>query len=254
MKLLDSDFKFLQSKQIEDDDLPKVLLSHINPGCNQNDIIKPSQIIKNVLNFDCLDDGIKDQLSIRHDRAVVTSVSLSLKPNSIVETGTSDGLSSILFLYSLYINQKGLLYSIDLPHNKNWTESTTTDMTSPGNAIPNIFRKRFISIIEDAKIALPRVLLDVNPRIFIHDSLHTITHMLFEYSVARALMPPKSLIVSDDILWNSSFAKFCQATECPVYVSGSNPNYGFAIVDIVKDDLGIWGPTSIENYFREINQ
>ncbi len=55
---------------------------------------------------------------------------------------------------------------------------------------------------------LPKLLIKNDVDIFIHDSLHTRTHMLFEYNCARALMRPNAVIISHDILWNKAFFSF----------------------------------------------
>ena len=65
-------------------------------------------------------------------------------------------------------------------------------------------------------------------------------------------MPPKSLLVSDDILWNDAFLGFCEITGSQFFVSGSNPNYGFAIMDMAEDDLGVWGSHELIDYLEAL--
>lgn len=245
MSLSQSDLSKLQSKRVEDNLLAQILCNDLGIPAPKR---LPQQVIREICSTDFISTSLKEQILERQDRAVVASVSTSLRPNAIVETGTSDGLSSIIFLYSLMLNKKGYLYSIDLPHLSTWTESKNTGIDEVGFSIPRQYKGRFVSVLEDSKRSLQRVLLETKPRIFIHDSLHTVTHMLYEYSMARALMAPKSLIASDDILWNKAFISFCEATGCKYYVSGSNPNYGFAIVDIEADDLGVWGSYTLDEY------
>jgi predicted O-methyltransferase YrrM len=43
---------------------------------------------------------------------------------------------------------------------------------------------------------------------FIHDSLHTYEHMVWEYRVAFPQIRPGGLLVSDDALWNAAFPEF----------------------------------------------
>jgi hypothetical protein len=62
----------------------------------------------------------------------------------------------------------------------------------------------------DAKRLLPSVLLDENVDLFVHDSLHTTSHMAFEYATARALFGEKAIITPDDILWNQAFECICE--------------------------------------------
>src|SRR6266581_3100545 len=44
--------------------------------------------------------------------------------------------------------------------------------------------------------------------VFIHDSLHTYDHMLWEYRAAYDHIRPGGLLISDDALWNSAFSEF----------------------------------------------
>ena len=60
--------------------------------------------------------------------------------------------------------------------------------------------------------------------VFIHDSLHTRTHMVFEYAVARALLRPGALILSDDVLWNNGFDDFLMLNELTGYAPFCNSN------------------------------
>ena len=252
--LSESQKSLLHSRRIEDDQLALLIASRLQASF---DSLSPSQIIEKIIaDPDFVDHdpyGInRDQVRIRTDRAIASSVIMALRPRSVVETGTSDGLASSIFLYGMMSVNNGYLFSIDLPHRQDWTEIKQTTLSQSGSMIPPKWKSRHINIIEDAKTALPRILPKYQPRVFIHDSLHTVTHMLYEYSVARAFMPPKSLIVSDDILWNDAFLGFCQITGSEFYVSGSNPNYGYAIMDISEDDLGVWGSHELLSYLEDI--
>ena len=56
---------------------------------------------------------------------------------------------------------------------------------------------------------LPAVLQDVGMiDIFIHDSLHTYDHMLFEYRTAWPHLRPGGILLSDDTDWNRAFPTF----------------------------------------------
>lgn len=60
--------------------------------------------------------------------------------------------------------------------------------------------------------------------VFVHDSLHTRPHRLFDCAVARCLMPEGTVIISDDILWNNAFDDFIPLNELSGYAPVSNPN------------------------------
>lgn len=250
-----SQLNYLESHRLADDELPARILEKL--GCSNEVELSPSKLINELIqsevfrNHDPYGEAAEN-ISIRTDRGVVASVALSLMPHAIVETGTSTGLASTIFIYPLIKKNNGYLFSIDLPHHPGWTEIKSTNISQSGALVPPSWRERHINIIEDVKLALPRIMPKLKAQIFIHDSLHTITHMLFEYIVARAFMPPKSLLVSDDILWNNAFISFCEMTSSTFYVSGSNPNFGFAIMDMAEDDLGVYGSRELIDYLREL--
>jgi predicted O-methyltransferase YrrM len=50
---------------------------------------------------------------------------------------------------------------------------------------------------------------------FIHDSLHTYEHMLWEFETAYPLIRPGGLLVSDDALWNNAFHDFAHRVNQP---------------------------------------
>lgn len=73
--------------------------------------------------------------------------------------------------------------------------------------------------------------------------------MMHEYFVVRTLMPPLSILVSDDILWNCSFVKYVQLFECPFWVCKTNPNYGIAVNTIhPQEQEMIWGRQRLTDY------
>ena len=47
-------------------------------------------------------------------------------------------------------------------------------------------------------------LLDV----FIHDSLHTYSHMMLEFETAFPFLRPSGLLLADDAMWNTAFPEF----------------------------------------------
>jgi hypothetical protein len=258
-KLTSTQRNLLESRRDSDENISRILAKTLIGRAGEGDceVISPHKIISDIL---CSPDFIEHdkektyapQVAERIDRGVVASVITGLKPRSVLETGTSNGLSSTIFTYPLIHINHGYLFSIDLPHRTDWSEVKVTSLADSGSIVPIPWRKRHINIIEDAKTALPRILPKLKPRVFIHDSLHTVTHMLFEYSIARAFMPPKSLLVSDDILWNDAFLGFCEITGSEFFVSGSNPNYGFAIMDMAEDDLGVWGSHELIDYLEAL--
>lgn len=153
-----------------------------------------------------------------------------LKPQVIVETGTATGSMTSFLLAALHENKQGKLISIDLPPVEGkLTMDITVPRESVGLYIPEQYRDRWTYMPGDAKVLLPQVMVKENVDMFIHDSLHTTTHMAFEYAVARALMRENTLIASDDILWNRSFFDFLDTHDLQGYAPSTNPNIGVCI-------------------------
>ena len=119
---------------------------------------------------------------------------IHLKPSVVVETGTAFGVSTSFILRALQDNGHGTLYSIDLP---NATTSGRLDGKQTGYYIPKRLRHRWNLTLGDSRVELPKLLAQFNEiDLFIHDSLHTPEHMLFEY---RTAWPLTKALVSDDV-------------------------------------------------------
>lgn len=195
----------------------------------------------------CAQRGLKKYRDWRHrviyNRSVVGlgySLVREIKPNVVVETGTATGSNTSIILAALERNSRGRLISIDLPPEAG---KLTMDIglleDEVGYFIPDAFKPRWEYKKGDAKILLPAVLAAENADIFIHDSLHTTTHMAFEYEVARALTRPGALILSDDILWNNSFDAFAELHGLDAVAGVSNPNFGGVVNKFSDEELAI---------------
>jgi hypothetical protein len=166
-------------------------------------------------------------------------------PELIVETGTAAGSLTSFMLAALDRNNRGELVSIDIPA---VAGKLTMDIGVPadeaGYHIADAFRGRWKYVVGDAKLVLPGLLAERSCQIFVHDSLHTRTHMAFEYAVARALLAPDTLILSDDIGWNNAFFDFCAMNQIVAFAPFSNPNFGGFVnrFDAFESStgLGIW--------------
>ncbi len=168
-----------------------------------------------------------------------------LRPKVVLETGTAAGGYTAFALAALHRNGEGRLISIDIPP---VAGRLTMDVSVPaenvGYLLPEEHRDRWQLHQGDAKVLLPRVLLEERVDVFIHDSLHTRTHMLFEYAVARALMDEGKLIISDDIMWNDAFQNFLVSHQLYGFAPYSHPDTGLCINAF--DDfergagLGVW--------------
>lgn len=152
-----------------------------------------------------------------------------LKPEIIVETGCASGWTSALFLEALHANQKGHLYSIDLPPEQGKYDMpyTLPDGTEQGFLIPPSLRSRWTLFSGDVrKELLP--LLDTLKKVdvFYHDSDHTYQHMMWEYTSALPYLSESGVIISDDIGWNCAFSDFSHDINGKMSIHASNPNVG----------------------------
>lgn len=155
-----------------------------------------------------------------------------LKPRIVVETGTAAGSMTSYVLAALCQNGKGRLYSIDIPPiSGSLTMEMTIELPDIGFFIPDAFKELWTYIEGDARRELLPLMARLRNEVdyFIHDSLHTSTHMLFEYSVARTFMQPDTIMVSDDIRWNRAFYHFCSANQLPAWSPRSNQNLGICL-------------------------
>jgi cephalosporin hydroxylase len=150
-----------------------------------------------------------------------------LKPKIIVETGTASGSMTSFILAALNKNKNGKLISIDLPPQKNkMTMNFSLKRNEIGFWIPKEYKRRWSYIEADAKIKLFEICSKFKVDFFIHDSLHTPSHMLLEYAISRRFMSEDTIIASDDILWNDVFENFLDSQKLVGYAPLNNPNLG----------------------------
>ena len=144
------------------------------------------------------------------------------KPDVVIETGVSRGMSSAYILSAMRENNRGRLISIDLP-----PESASVDVVSSekdefvlgdgqkhkdyeiGHFVPDWLRDRWTLVLEDSRVALPRILEEEGEiDFFYHDSLHTDEHMRFEYEAVWPYIKEGGLLLSDDVLWTNAYHDF----------------------------------------------
>jgi hypothetical protein len=133
-----------------------------------------------------------------------------LKPECIVETGVSAGVSSAYILRALEDNQKGKLYSIDLP-----PDNILSGKTS-GWIVPQYLRNRWSLHIGDSKKLLGPLLDSVGEiDCFIHDSLHTYEHMTWEFRTVWKHLRSGGFLLSHDVGGNEAFFDLMQEKAVP---------------------------------------
>ena len=137
-----------------------------------------------------------------------------LKPNVVIETGVHRGVSSLFILQALEDNERGDLYSIDLPLAEYDTDArgATKSILPPekvGICVRKNLRKRWKLILGDSKKELPELLSSLKSiGMFLHDSKHTYEHMMWEFDTVWPKLNKDGALVSDDTNWNTSFVDF----------------------------------------------
>jgi len=134
-------------------------------------------------------------------RAVWCTV-LHQHPSVVVETGVARGVTSRIVLEALNRNDRGHLWSIDLPHlfEKNLHGQT-------GAAIPDSYRARWTYIKGSSRRRLPPLLRSLaQVDFFIHDSLHTARNTQFEMEQTLKVLALGGVMIVDDISTHQAFA------------------------------------------------
>jgi len=131
----------------------------------------------------------------------------ALEPDVVVDTGVANGVSASYVLLALHKNGRGSLHSIDIGD-----ASYLPAGKSTGWLIPHWLRERWSLHVGDSREALPPLLRRFSQiDVFIHDSLHTYEHMMFEFEQAYPRLRPGGVLIADDALWNPSFSEFSRS-------------------------------------------
>ena len=158
-----------------------------------------------------------------------------LRPDHIVETGVSSGVSSTHFLLGLRKNGRGVLHSIDRPtfqrgptfHSEE-SPVTLPPGASSGWAMPDALRPGWDLRLGASEALLPR-LADELPSVgvFLHDSLHTPGHLTFELETVRPKLVPGAVVMADNTSWTgSAFPRFARRLGVPVVTRGRSDLVG----------------------------
>lgn len=133
-----------------------------------------------------------------------------LRPRVVVETGVSSGASSAYLLQALCDNGAGHLYSVDLPPG---------DLPSGWGAgwiVPAELRQAWSLSLGDTRQRLGPLLEGLGEiDWFLHDSLHTYEHMLWEFRTAWPHLKVGGLFLSHDVGANEAFFDFMAEVGVP---------------------------------------
>jgi predicted O-methyltransferase YrrM len=134
----------------------------------------------------------------------------SLQPDVMIETGVAHGVSSWTILNAMHKNQKGKLYSIDLPNlDTKRTFNVENYSLQSGWVVPDILRQRWELLLGKSSDVLPPLLKKLGSAdIFFHDSDHSYENMKYEFETVFDFIKPGGLIISDDVHKNNAFSEF----------------------------------------------
>jgi hypothetical protein len=153
-------------------------------------------------------------------------VALHTRPEVVIETGVAHGVTSRIVLEALGRNERGQLWSIDLPFPFDHRLHGET-----GIVVTDECRDRWSYLEGSSKVRLPRLVAEVgHVELFIHDSLHTAENTLFEMEQAASVMRRGGVMLVDDIDSHLGFALFAQ----------NHPGYQ-TIVCPSADRMGMFG-------------
>lgn len=126
-----------------------------------------------------------------------------LKPGCVVETGVAAGVSSCFILQAMQDNGRGRLHSIE------YAPTIEPYGKKAGWLVPEDLRHNWELVIGDSKRELPPLLSRVGSvDCFMHDSLHTYEHMLWEMDAAWGSLRRNGILLAHDVGDNRSFFDF----------------------------------------------
>jgi len=163
--------------------------------------------------------------------AVLYVIVRLLKPQRVVETGVANGASSAFILEAMEMNNQGHLYSIDLPPKKGEFFDDGASYIIPqgkkvGWLVPKSLQPRWTLVLEPAEKSLAPLLQNLGTvDVFLHDSLHTYNHMMFEYSTVWPHLRTGGVLLSDDLFtYRNALVDFANRVSRPLihyYTLGS---------------------------------
>ena len=126
------------------------------------------------------------------------------RPERVVETGVARGFTSRIMLEALERNDKGQLWSVDLP-----PVQAPELHAQIGAAVEARLRHRWTYIRGTSTQRLPKLVNQLGAiDLFVHDSRHTERNVLFELNRVWPALSPGGFLMADDIDMNWGFHSF----------------------------------------------
>jgi predicted O-methyltransferase YrrM len=128
-----------------------------------------------------------------------------LHPNHVIETGVAHGVTTRVVLEAMARNERGHLWSIDLPPVEHESHARV------GAAVGGRFADRWSYIRGSSRVHLPDLLSRLGQiDLFIHDSVHSERNVRFEADLAWTFLRRGGAVVIDDIDANRGFRSFTE--------------------------------------------
>ncbi len=158
-----------------------------------------------------------------------------LRPDHVVETGVSSGVSSAHFLLALRQNGGGTLHSVDRPlpqRGAKFRPNESPVALPPGRetgwAVPEELRRGWDLRIGASEEVLPELVRELpSIGIFLHDSRHTPRHLTFELETVHPRLAVPAVVLADNTVWTGqAFPRFARALGWPVRRRGRSDLVG----------------------------
>jgi hypothetical protein len=163
------------------------------------------------------------------------------RPDNVVETGVSSGVSSAHFLAALRRNGRGTLHSVDRPQvqtgptlSKGESSVSVPPGRSSGWAIPESYRTGWDLRLGPSQEMLPPLADEISSvDIFLHDSHHTPTHLKFELETVRPKLHAGSIVMADNTKWTGeAFPRFARTLGAKVWRRGDSDLVGLRVPEL----------------------
>jgi predicted O-methyltransferase YrrM len=152
---------------------------------------------------------------MRAYRSLLYLVARAATPETFIETGVLNGMSSSFILLGLHHAGTGTLHSIDLPPvDQRIIDQGTIPLPAgrqPGWIIPDYLRPRHDLRLGPAERLLPELLGELGRvDVFLHDSDHSYQHIAFELGAAWRYLASGGHALVDNVEQNAAFADFAR--------------------------------------------
>jgi len=160
------------------------------------------------------------------------------EPEHIIETGVSSGVSSAHFLLGVRRNRRGTVHSIDLPTYQRGPKFSPRDSVvalppgrSTGWSMPPELKDGWDLRIGASEAILPGLVEELpSVGLFLHDSLHSPSHLRFELLTVRPKLVPGAVVLADNTVWTgAAFPRFARSVGAPVRRRGRSDLVGLTM-------------------------